>query len=157
MRKIWWLWVSGFLLIACTARPGNRPIATPTPAVPPPTSAPDITITLSQDGGIAGIHQEWIMSSSGWLILPDSERVAIGPDTVWELWRLIEESGVLAVDQGVSTPVCCDFFGYTLGIQRGESIWTVTYSEGDQTAPLEFWGIVNAFQETVAASEVSSN
>lgn len=153
MSKLMVLLFGELLLAACSVSPIDEPPATSLSPEQTSTSSPETTIMLSQEGGIAGIRQEWKMSTDGWLDLPNGDRIEISPDAVWGLWYSIESSGILSIEQGEPRAVCCDFFSYTLEIQQGDLNHILSYSEGDNETPSEFWDVVNSFKGMVASIE----
>jgi hypothetical protein len=160
------------LLPACVPR---EPEAAPTPPVasptrllspvdptatkesslsPDPSESETAVIVLHQEGGLAGVENEWSIHADGRVLTNSGAELQVESEKVTELLETIEQAGFFDLERPEPANVCCDFFTFTLTVRNGESENVVVISEGDPSIPEGLSTALAAVQELIlSASE----
>ncbi len=156
-----------------TERSPTRVPPTNTRPAPSPTTQPSATqsangqepvVILQQEGGFAGVMASWSIYQDGRIVAEGSGAGTVSgefqvePGAVSELIANIEETGFYQLQPAKLEPVCCDFFVFTLTVQRDGRDFTMAYSDGDQSAPESLQlavGVVQSFLSGATADSQS--
>lgn len=131
-------------------------IPTFTAIEPPVTELPDdVVLTLSREGGFAGVQETWTFFADDRSVLPSGEPQELPEGTFDSLILSIAENEILSLEPKPGTPICCDFFSYTVQLQGTELNKSITYSEGDPDSPENFWAVVGDIQQVIENQETN--
>jgi hypothetical protein len=136
-----------------TPAPSSTPLATFTPVVPPePTTAPvtqpdeeallppDLHFTFTQEGGFAGIQQEWVIEGSGRVLQNGTEVRQLKPEEINHIYQtLLDNDFFTLAPTYKAEEQCCDFFIYTLVVQADGRTTSVRAVGGPPEIPEWLW------------------
>ena len=169
-RTLWTTLILLILLTACApAEPELAPgfpeaSSTPPPSAIEPTAATRVSLTpqdssaasaviiLGQEGGIAGVQNEWTIYGDGRIVTNNGDELMVEPEEVTALLETIEQAGFFDLEQPEAADICCDFFTFTLTIKSGELEKRIVMSEGDPSIPQALSETLAAVQELILSA-----
>lgn len=136
-----------------TPAPSSTPPATFTLVAPPePTLAPvtqpdqemllppDLHFTFTQEGGFAGIQQEWVIEGSGRVLQNGTEVRQLKPEELNHVYQtLLDNDFFTLAPTYKAEEQCCDFFIYTLVVQVDGRTTSVRAVGGPPEIPEWLW------------------
>lgn len=133
--------------------PSSTPLVTFTPVAPPePTTAPitqpdeetllppALHFTFTQEGGFAGIQQEWVIEGSGRVLQNGTEVRQLKPEELNHIYQtLLDNDFFTLAPTYKAEEQCCDFFIYTLVVQVDARTTSVRAVGGPPEIPEWLW------------------
>lgn len=136
-----------------TPVPSSTPLPTHTTTAPSEPTTPSITqpdeetllppdlyFTFTQEGGIAGIQQEWVIEGSGRVLQNGTEVQQLKPEELTHIYQtLLDNDFFTLAPTYKAEEQCCDFFIYTLAVQVDGRTTSVRAVGGPPEIPEWLW------------------
>ncbi len=148
----------GLMLAACTSGVRVTPAPLVTAALDQPTFVPRGTlpstggaaVVVRRSGGIAGTLEQWAIFADGRVLIGRTNEFHVQPAAVTGLMAAIEQRGFFTVEMPAPQP-CPDCFTYTITVQSGGRVHSVSWVDGQSGVPgevLDVFNDINTFLST---------
>lgn len=150
----------GLVEVTATAAPSSTPTSEPTAtteptaiteptATRPPTATPlpdrpqlpaDLQFVFSQEGGFAGIKQEWVIDGRGRVTQNGVEVQQLTEEKLTDLYQILLDNNFFTLAPTYKAEeICCDFFTYRLTVTVNGQDTTATAIGGPPETPEWLW------------------
>lgn len=106
-------------------------------------------ITLSQEGGFAGIQKTIHIDMSSKELTVNDQSIPLGDDSIKQLTKAIKKAEFFDLSDNNYQPVqgSADYFSYSLEISQGAFQRTITWTDTSENVPEKLFALQNQIQE----------